>query len=293
MSGESLRCGRARRRLGWMSATREDGRDSGGWRRLEVDSRDSGGWRRLGWTAGTRVDGRDSGGRRRLADGTDSGEDGRDSGGRQGLGWAAPTRVGRSDSGGPQRPGWCVRALRRSGIACLRWPEHCTADPWASRRCGTPTPCPQGEEKVAAVRSMFDAIAPRYDLVNRIMTFRLDVGWRRKAVDLLALPPGSTVLDLACGTGDLCLDLARVRPSADGVRPLLRDARRGDRSGAPRVQADVLRLPVRRRRGRRRHLRLRPAQPRRPPGRSSTSWAGWCAAAGASPCSTSATRPTR
>ena len=42
---------------------------------------------------------------------------------------------------------------------------------------------PQGAEKVKAVREMFDAIAPRYDLVNRVMTFRLDVRWRRHAVD--------------------------------------------------------------------------------------------------------------
>ena len=45
-----------------------------------------------------------------------------------------------------------------------------------------PDALPEGEAKVAAVRSMFDAIAPRYDLVNRIMTFRLDVGWRRRTV---------------------------------------------------------------------------------------------------------------
>ncbi len=102
---------------------------------------------------------------------------------------------------------------------------------------------PQGEAKVAAVRQMFDAIAPRYDLVNRIMTFRLDVRWRRKAVRLLALPAGSTVLDLASGTGDLCIDLARA-----GHRPLSCDLSFGmlsaDRSGAPRIQADILRLPV-------------------------------------------------
>jgi demethylmenaquinone methyltransferase/2-methoxy-6-polyprenyl-1,4-benzoquinol methylase len=102
---------------------------------------------------------------------------------------------------------------------------------------------PQGDAKVQAVRQMFDAIAPRYDLVNRIMTFRLDVRWRRKAVRLLALPPGSLVLDVASGTGDLCSDLARF-----GHRPLSADLSFGmlaaDRSGAPRIQADILRLPV-------------------------------------------------
>ncbi len=43
-------------------------------------------------------------------------------------------------------------------------------------------PLPQGAEKAIAVRQMFDAIAPHYDLVNRVMTFRLDLRWRRKAV---------------------------------------------------------------------------------------------------------------
>ena len=71
-------------------------------------------------------------------------------------------------------------------------------------------PLPEGEAKAAAVRSMFDAIAPRYDLVNRIMTFRLDVRWRRKTVRRLDLPDSSVVLDLACGTGDLCRDLERA-----------------------------------------------------------------------------------
>ena len=74
------------------------------------------------------------------------------------------------------------------------------------------------------MRRMFDAIAPRYDLVNRIMTFRLDVRWRRLAVRSLALRPGSTVLDLACGTGDLCRELEAAGPrsastSASGCWP--------------------------------------------------------------------------
>ncbi|MEZ5136141.1 MAG: class I SAM-dependent methyltransferase [Acidimicrobiales bacterium] len=49
---------------------------------------------------------------------------------------------------------------------------------------------PTGEDKARAVRAMFDAIAPRYDLVNRIMTFRMDVGWRRRTVRDLRLGPG-------------------------------------------------------------------------------------------------------
>ena len=102
---------------------------------------------------------------------------------------------------------------------------------------------PQGEEKQRAVRSMFDAIAPRYDLVNRIMTFRMDVGWRRKAVRSLALPSASTVVDLACGTGDLCRELA-----ANGLRPVGVDLSFGmlanARTDAPLVQADALHLPL-------------------------------------------------
>ena len=102
---------------------------------------------------------------------------------------------------------------------------------------------PRGDEKKQAVREMFDTIAPRYDLVNRIMTFRLETRWRRRAVRDLDLPAGSTVLDLASGTGDLCIDLRRA-----GVRPISVDLSFGmlaaDRSGSPRLQADILRLPV-------------------------------------------------
>lgn len=102
---------------------------------------------------------------------------------------------------------------------------------------------PQGDEKVRAVRSMFDAIAPRYDLVNRIMTFGLDVRWRRRTVRSLRLGPGSVVLDLACGTGDLCRELAR-----SALRPVGLDSAHGmltaARTAAPLVQADALALPV-------------------------------------------------
>ena len=96
---------------------------------------------------------------------------------------------------------------------------------------------------MAAVRDMFDAIAPRYDRLNRIISLRLDVRWRKRALRELALPAGSTVLDLASGTGDLCVDLA-----AGGMVPISIDLSHGmlvaDRSGAPRLQADILRLPA-------------------------------------------------
>ncbi|HMQ26177.1 MAG TPA: ubiquinone/menaquinone biosynthesis methyltransferase [Acidimicrobiales bacterium] len=105
-------------------------------------------------------------------------------------------------------------------------------------------PLPEGDEKVVAVREMFDTIAPRYDLVNRVMTFRMDVGWRRRTITELDLAPGSTVLDLAAGTGDFCRELTGA-----GMRPVGVDLSFGmlaaARTAAPLAQADALRLPVR------------------------------------------------
>jgi demethylmenaquinone methyltransferase / 2-methoxy-6-polyprenyl-1,4-benzoquinol methylase len=102
---------------------------------------------------------------------------------------------------------------------------------------------PEGEEKVRAVRSMFDAIAPRYDLVNRVMTFRMDVGWRRRTIDRLALAPGSLVVDVACGTGDLCRELDAHRLRAIGVDMSFGMLAAGA-SKAPVLQADALCLPL-------------------------------------------------
>jgi demethylmenaquinone methyltransferase/2-methoxy-6-polyprenyl-1,4-benzoquinol methylase len=62
--------------------------------------------------------------------------------------------------------------------------------------------------------AMFDAIAPRYDLLNRLISLGLDQGWRRRAVAAMALGPGMTALDLATGTGDLALMIARAHPEA-------------------------------------------------------------------------------
>ncbi len=102
---------------------------------------------------------------------------------------------------------------------------------------------PQGEEKTRAVTAMFDAIATRYDLVNRVMTFRMDVGWRRRTVTDLSLSAGSIVLDLASGTGDLSRELRSRGLEAISV-DLSEGMLRADRSGVPRVLADALRLPI-------------------------------------------------
>jgi demethylmenaquinone methyltransferase / 2-methoxy-6-polyprenyl-1,4-benzoquinol methylase len=102
---------------------------------------------------------------------------------------------------------------------------------------------PTGSDKTALVRSMFDAIAPRYDLVNRLMTFGLDIRWRRQSVDALGLPPGSLVLDLACGTGDFLRIL-----DSEGLRPVGMDLSWGmlaaNRTGAPLAQVDGAALPL-------------------------------------------------
>jgi len=63
--------------------------------------------------------------------------------------------------------------------------------------------------KGRAIREMFDEIAPRYDLLNRLLSFGVDRRWRRIAVGQLAIPPQGRVLDVATGTGDVALEVAR------------------------------------------------------------------------------------
>lgn len=61
------------------------------------------------------------------------------------------------------------------------------------------------------VRQMFDSIAPRYDLLNRLLSLRQDVVWRKKLVSVTAIPENGKVLDVACGTGDVALEILRQK----------------------------------------------------------------------------------
>jgi ubiquinone/menaquinone biosynthesis methyltransferase len=98
------------------------------------------------------------------------------------------------------------------------------------------------------VRRLFSTIAPRYDLITRLLSFGLDQGWKRRLVRLAAVRPGDRVLDLACGTGDLALLTAAAGAHPVGVDlavPMIMRARA--RTTASRVLwlvGDMTALPV-------------------------------------------------
>jgi demethylmenaquinone methyltransferase/2-methoxy-6-polyprenyl-1,4-benzoquinol methylase len=98
------------------------------------------------------------------------------------------------------------------------------------------------------VRAMFERIAPRYDLMNRLMSAGQDRAWRREVIRLTALPRGGHLLDLGSGTGDLAAEALHQDPTC---RPLAADFTPGMmRIGQPRYgerldwcAADALYLP--------------------------------------------------
>jgi demethylmenaquinone methyltransferase / 2-methoxy-6-polyprenyl-1,4-benzoquinol methylase len=108
-------------------------------------------------------------------------------------------------------------------------------------------PLPGQGERAQAVRAMFDRIAPTYDLLNRVMTLRVDQHWRRRLVDTLRLAPGERLLDVCAGTMDVAAEARRRWPGAavlgsDFSIPML--SRGAAKTGLPAVAADALRLPV-------------------------------------------------
>ena len=85
----------------------------------------------------------------------------------------------------------------------LDWNEELLADPHAV------------EDKRLRVQRMFAAIAPSYDLNNRLHSIWSDQRWRRKAVALANVKPSDTVVDIACGTGDLALAFTQAMGGMD------------------------------------------------------------------------------
>lgn len=93
---------------------------------------------------------------------------------------------------------------------------------------------------------MFDRIAPRYDRVNRVMTFNADQRWRRELVRRLGIGPGDRVLDLACGTGDfsgICKKAGSEPVGLDFSRGMLEVASEREPAGTW-LQGDALHLPL-------------------------------------------------
>ena len=107
-----------------------------------------------------------------------------------------------------------------------------------------------------AVRQMFESIAPRYDLLNHVLSFNVDrLWWRRAARRFRAVlaRPDAAILDICCGTGDMTMALLRHRPR--GARPVLaadfargmlaRGARKFAGRAVTALEADALHLPLR------------------------------------------------
>ncbi len=75
------------------------------------------------------------------------------------------------------------------------------------------TPYGTGEGKKVEVEDMFDNIAPQYDKLNRILSLKIDVLWRKKLVKMIQKDAPNTILDIATGTGDLAIELAQSIPA--------------------------------------------------------------------------------
>jgi demethylmenaquinone methyltransferase/2-methoxy-6-polyprenyl-1,4-benzoquinol methylase len=121
-------------------------------------------------------------------------------------------------------------------------------------------------DAAVAVRQMFDSIAPRYDLLNHVLSANVDRLWWRRAARRFAAVlerPEAAILDICCGTGDLTMALLKLRPH--GATPILAgdfspamlrrgaekfgpSGTRGSKEGAPyavAIEADALHLPLR------------------------------------------------
>lgn len=98
------------------------------------------------------------------------------------------------------------------------------------------------------MRAMFDRVARRYDLVNTVLSGGTDGGWRRRAARATGLAPGGSALDIACGSGKLTAELAKI--AGDGGRvvgldfsPQMLEIARRDHPDIEFIEGDALKLP--------------------------------------------------
>ncbi len=109
----------------------------------------------------------------------------------------------------------------------------------------------QTQGKTLGTGDMFDAIAHRYDMLNRVLSLGLDQSWRRKTVHAVNVKEGDRVLDLATGTGDLALLFAQQNVRVTGLDPsekmlAIAEQKSGERGYAPLVDflcGDAQELP--------------------------------------------------
>lgn len=104
-----------------------------------------------------------------------------------------------------------------------------------------------GKDRERYVRGVFTRIAPHYDLMNRLMTAGQDIAWRRETIRRAQLTPGSRLLDLGAGTGDLAREALRQEPgakvtAADFTLGMMLEGRERS-SDLPFVQANALQTP--------------------------------------------------
>jgi len=104
------------------------------------------------------------------------------------------------------------------------------------------------EDHARRVREMFARISPRYDLLNHLLSGNIDKRWRRRVVRKLSplLTEHGNVLDVACGTGDLSIEIFEARRARvigiDFCRPMLEIAKVKNRA-IPFIEGDALHLP--------------------------------------------------
>lgn len=111
---------------------------------------------------------------------------------------------------------------------------------------------PDSSGKAARVREMFAEIAPRYDLLNHVLSLNIDKRWRRFVITKVSerlRAPGSKALDLCCGTGELSLALGALAPTigVDFCHPMLTlglTKLQGGTLPVELVEADALRCPM-------------------------------------------------